>query len=52
MQASWGITTEGKPVFVGLDTADAESTDAWIGFGLSERGLACPLLAISDGAAG
>jgi putative transposase len=52
--AAWGITTDGKPVFVGLETATAESHDAWAGFltGLGERGLACPLLVISDGAAG
>ena len=30
--AAWGITTEGKPVFIGLDTAMAESTDGWSGF--------------------
>jgi putative transposase len=52
--AAWGITTDGKPVFVGLETAAAESHDAWAGFlaGLGERGLACPLLVISDGAPG
>ena len=52
--AAWGITTEGKPVFVGLDTSAAESTDAWSGFlrDLGARGLACPLLVVSDGAAG
>ena len=43
-----------KPVFVGLEAAASESGDAWEGFltGLGERGLACPLLVISDGAAG
>ena len=52
--AAWGITTEGKPVFVGLDTSTAESTDGWSGFlaDLGARGLACPLLVISDGAPG
>ena len=52
--AAWGITTGGKPVFVGLDAAAAESHDAWAEFltGLGERGLPCPLLVISDGAAG
>jgi putative transposase len=52
--AAWGITTDGKPVFVGLETATTESHDAWAGFltGLGERGLACPLLVISDGAPG
>ena len=41
-------------MFVGLDAASSESGDAWEGFltGLGERGLACPLLVISDGAAG
>ena len=52
--AAWGITTDGKPVFVGLDTSAAESTDAWSGFlsDLGARGLRCPLLVVSDGAAG
>lgn len=52
--AAWGITTEGKPVFVGLDTSAAESIDAWLGFlsDLGARGLRCPLLVVSDGAAG
>ena len=52
--AAWGITTDGKPVFVGLDAAAAESGDAWDGFlsDLGARGLACPLLVISDGAPG
>ncbi len=52
--AAWGITTDGKPCFVGLGTAAAESTDAWSGFlvDLGERGLGCPLLVISDGAPG
>ena len=52
--AAWGIDTDGKPVFVGLDAASSESGDAWEGFltGLGGRGLACPLLVISDGAPG
>ena len=52
--AAWGIDTAGKPVFVGLDTASGESADAWETFlsGLGERGLSCPLMVISDGAAG
>jgi putative transposase len=52
--AVWGITTEGKPVFVGLDTAAGESTDGWHGLltDLGARGLGCPLLVISDGAPG
>jgi putative transposase len=52
--AAWGISTDGKPVFVGLDAASSESGDAWEGFltDLGERGLFCPLLVISDGAPG
>jgi putative transposase len=52
--AAWGIDTDGKPVFIGLDAASSESGDAWAGFltDLGERGLACPLLVISDGAPG
>ncbi len=48
------MAISGKPVFVGLDAASSESGDAWEGFltGLGERGLRCPLLVISDGAAG
>jgi transposase-like protein len=52
--AAWGITTDGKPVFIGLAPAGSESTDAWAGF-LSElqaRGLRPPLLGVSDGAPG
>ena len=49
-----GLDTDGKPVFVGLDTSATESTDAWSGFlsDLGERGLGSALLVISDGAAG
>jgi putative transposase len=52
--AAWGIDTDGKPVFVGLDAAASESGDAWEGFltDLGERGLDCPLLVVSDGAPG
>ena len=52
--AAWGITTDGKPVLVGLGAAGSESGDAWADFltDLGERGLACPLLVISDGAPG
>ncbi len=37
-----------------LEAASSESGDAWAGFlsGLTERGLRCPLLVISDGASG
>ena len=52
--AAWGIDTDGKPVFVGLAPAAAESTDGWADFleDLKARGLRAPLLGISDGAAG
>ncbi len=48
------LTLVTKPVFVGLEAASSESGDAWAGFlsGLTERGLRCPLLVISDGASG
>jgi putative transposase len=51
---AWGITSAGKPVFLGLEPGNAESTDAWAGFfrGLKARGLRDPLLVISDGGAG
>jgi putative transposase len=52
--ATWGITTEGKPVFVALGEGGSESTDAWSDFlgELTARGLTPPLLVISDGAGG
>src|SRR5881392_2361461 len=52
--AAWGITTGGKPAFIGLAPGSVESADAWAAFlaDLSERGLASPLLVISDGAPG
>jgi transposase-like protein len=52
--AAWGITTGGKPAFIGLAPGTGESFDAWKGFlaDLKERGLASPLLVISDGASG
>lgn len=52
--AAWGITTEGKPAFVGLGPGSAESADAWHDFltDLKDRGLRSPLLVISDGNAG
>jgi transposase-like protein len=52
--AAWGITTDGKPVFVALAAGGSESADAWGGFldDLLGRGLRPPLLVISDGAAG
>jgi transposase-like protein len=52
--AAWGISTEAKPAFVGLAPAANEGNDAWDGFldDMGSRGLCCPLLVISDGAAG
>jgi putative transposase len=52
--AAWGITISGKPAFVGLAPGSGESADAWHDFlaGLKDRGLASPLLVISDGAPG
>jgi putative transposase len=52
--AAWGITTDGKPVFVGLAPGTGESTDAWADCltDLRDRGLTCPLLVVSDGARG
>ena len=52
--AAWGITTSGKPVFIGLAPGTGESADAWTAFltDLRDRGLASPLLIISDGARG
>src|SRR5712691_6975077 len=52
--AAWGITTSGKPAFIGLAPGTGESADAWHDFlaGLKDRGLASPLLVISDGAPG
>jgi len=52
--AAWGITTGGKPAFIGLAPGTGESFDAWKDFlaDLRDRGLASPLLVISDGAPG
>jgi transposase-like protein len=52
--AAWGITTGGKPAFIGLAPGAGESADAWHDFlqDLTERGLPSPLLVISDGAPG
>lgn len=51
---AYGITTTGQPVFLGLDAASAESTDACLAFlsDLTRRGLRPPLLTISDGGPG
>ena len=52
--AAWGITTDGKPAFIGLAPGSGESADAWHDFlqDVKDRGLPSPLLVISDGAAG
>jgi putative transposase len=52
--AAWGITTSGKPAFIGLAPGTGESAEAWHAFltDLNSRGLACPLLIVSDGAPG
>ena len=52
--AAWGITTGGKPAFIGLAPGAGESADAWHDFltDLKDRGLPSPLLIISDGARG
>jgi transposase-like protein len=52
--AAWGITTDGAPAFIGLAPGSGESADAWHDFlaDLKDRGLASPLLVISDGAPG
>ena len=52
--AAWGITTGSKPAFIGLAPGSGESADAWADFlaDLTGRGLASPLLVISDCAPG
>jgi putative transposase len=51
---AWGLTTSGKPVFLGLEPGSSESHHAWAGFfrGLRARGLRDPLLVVSDGGKG
>ena len=50
MLAAWGITTDGKPTFVGLAGGSGESTDAWTDFltDLRDRGLPSPMLVICE----
>jgi transposase-like protein len=52
--AAFGVTTDGAPVLVGLAPGATESHDAWADFlrDLVSRGLAPPLLVVSDGAPG
>jgi transposase-like protein len=54
VMVAWGITSAGKPVFLGMEPGSSESHDAWAGFfrGLKDRGLRDPLLVISDGGKG
>lgn len=51
---AWGITTDGKPLFLALAAISAESHDAALDFlrDLVGRGLRAPLLVITDGAPG
>jgi putative transposase len=51
---SWGITTDGAKVLVGLHEGAAESYEAWLEAfrDLKARGLQPPLLGITDGAPG
>ncbi len=51
---AYGITTTGDPVFLHLAAVSAESTDACVDFlrDMVGRGLAPPLLTITDGAPG
>lgn len=51
---AWGITSDGKPVFLGMEPGNSESHDAWAGFfrGLKDREMRDPLLVISDGGTG
>jgi len=48
---TWGITTEGRKVFIHLSAGAAESFDSWQAHlsDLRERGLRPPLLGITDG---
>jgi putative transposase len=51
---AYGITTGGRPVFLGLAPAASEGHDPWIDFlqELADRGLRSPVLVITDGAPG
>ena len=52
--AAWGVTTDGRPVLVGLAPGESESHDAWAEFlrDLTSREMSPPLLVISNGAPG
>ena len=51
---AWGLTADGRPVFLALAATSAESHDAVTDFlrDLTRRGLRAPLLVITDGAPG
>ncbi|MBA2529300.1 MAG: IS256 family transposase [Euzebyales bacterium] len=51
---AWGITSDGQPRLLALESISAESVDAVVGFlrGLVARGLRPPLLTVTDGAPG
>ena len=51
---AWGVTTDGKPVLLGIEPGSSESTDAWRDFltSMTGRGLRQPTLIISDGGPG
>lgn len=50
----WGICSDGRKVLLGLRAVASESAECWREFfeDLKERGLAHPLLVVSDGAGG
>lgn len=51
---SWGICSDGRKVLLGLQAVAGESTECWVEFleDLKARGLAHPLLVVSDGGGG
>jgi len=51
---AWGICSDGRKVLLGLDSVASESGECWKSFfqDLKDRGLAHPLLVVSDGASG
>ncbi|MTI87401.1 MAG: IS256 family transposase [Balneolaceae bacterium] len=51
---AWGICSDGRKVLLGLEAVASESKECWQTFfeDLKERGLAHPLLVVSDGAGG
>ena len=50
----WGICSDGRKVLLGLQAVAGESTECWVEFleDLKARGLAHPLLVVSDGGGG